>query len=262
MKTPARALVTTHDARVLRGKFKPSQAAERDFFKALKSVAREVGKIVDSHVEGAELRAPASMQKKLEAYSKKLEPWAFEQSAQLLKRVARSNRLAYQNKSKAIGRELYSRAAEDDVKRVLQALLNEQVTLIKSIPIEAGLRAQKIAFDATVAGTRAAPDKDTVEELKRQLGCTTEVAESRAQLIAVTETARSNASINQARAIAVGAKGYIWHATLDEATRASHRQMDGKYILYSKPPRLSDGTIGHAGTFPRCRCFGEPVFDD
>lgn len=252
----------TNDAKVVRGKFKPSSSAEASFYRSLRKVAQHAGHIIDNHVEGASLKQPAEMMRVLEEYARRLGPWAARQSAKLLSQVSNSNKRAYAAKSKTIGTLLKLNVAEANVGKVALALMNEQVALIKSIPIEAGLRAQKIAFDAAVAGTRAAPNEDTIAELQKQLGLSTQVATSRAQLIAVTETARANSTINQARALAVGAKGYIWRATMDGATRKSHAKMNGKYVAYDKPPTLSDGTAGHAGTFPRCRCYGEPVFDD
>lgn len=248
--------------KVVKGKFKPSSSAESEFYRQLKKVAIASGHIVESHVEGAELKNSTAMQRALEAYSELLGPWAARQSAKLLKKVSNSNKLAYQKNSQAISTALKLNVAEQDVQFIAYGLMAEQVELIKSIPIEAGQRAQKIAFEAALSGTRAAPNEDTINELQKQLGLSTEVAVSRAKLIAVTETARANASINQARAVAVGAKGYIWRATMDEATRPAHRKMNGKYVEYDKIPTLSDGTKGHAGTFPRCRCFGDPVFDD
>lgn len=252
----------TLDAEVLKGKFKPSTAAERDFYRSLKKVAQASGHIVETHVNGAELKNPKEMQRALEEYSKKLTPWATRQSAKMLEQVSKSNKRAYTNKSKAIGTALNLGVAERNITAAAMGLINEQVGLIKSIPVEAGLRAQKIAAEAFLHGTRAQPNEDTVNELKKQLGLSTEVAVSRAQLIAVTETARANSAFNQARALAVGAKGYIWRATMDEATRPAHREMNGKYVAYDTPPKLTDGTTGHAGTFPRCRCYGEPVFDE
>lgn len=254
--------LTLDAPKVIRGKFKPSTAAEKEFYRALKKVAQASGHIVDTHVDGAEIKNARAMQKALEDYSRKLEPWAMRQSKKMLETVARSNKRAYEAKSKAIGTALKLNVAENNVERAAIALMNEQVSLIKSIPIESGLRAQEIAREAFLHGTRAQPNDDTIRELEEQMGMTTEVATSRAKLIAVTETARANAAFNQARATAVGAKGYIWRATMDGATRPAHAAMDGEYVRYDSPPHLEDGTVGHAGTFPRCRCYGEPVFDD
>lgn len=261
--------VFTNDApKTVRGKFKPSKAAEREFYRQLKKVAEASGHIVEQHTGGAELLIDSrEMQAELRRYSEKLEPWARRQSAKLLEQVQKSNKRAYQNKSKAIGTALKFGVAERDVGEMAMALTNEQVGLIKSIPLEAGLRAQKIAFEAALTGTRAAPNDDTVSELQEQMGMSTEVAVNRAMLIARTETARANAYINQARAVSVGARQYRWHNSGDGAVRHSHRiykgrRLQGMIFSWDSPPTLDDGMTGHPGTFPNCRCFAEPVFDD
>lgn len=258
----------TFDAKkTFKGNFKPSSNAERDFYRALKKVAQVSGHIVDTYVNGAVISKSYEMQEALKKYSENLTPWAVRQSAKLLQQVQKSNKRAYQNKSKTMGRLLQSTFAESEVGDLAVSLLNEQVGLIKSIPVEAGLRAQKIAYEAFLHGTRAAPDQDTIAELEKQMGLTTEVATSRAQLIAVTETARANAAINQSRAMSVGSHQYRWHNSGDGAVRHSHKfykgkPMQGQIFSWDKPPTLDDGTKGHPGTFPRCRCFAEPVFDD
>ena len=276
--------------KTLKGKFKPSAAAERAFYQQLKKVAQVSGHIVERHAEGAGLRNPKAMQEELKRYSQKITPWAARQSAKLLESVQKSNKRAYQNKSKAIGVALNLGVAEQPVGEVALALLNEQVALIQSIPLEAGLRAQRIAYEAFLKGTRAGAspelvkefteerlnaiamhnqlanlsgEKELVEEMER----TTEVAVNRAMLIARTETARANASFNQARAISVGSRQYRWHNSGDGAVRHSHKvykgkPLQGRIFSWDDPPTLSDGMTGHPGTFPNCRCFAEPVFDD
>jgi len=259
--------LTLDAKKTLKGNFKPSSTAERDFNRALKKVARVAGHIIESHVDGVKITNQNDMQKALESYSKLITPWANRQSLKLLEKVQKSNKAAYKKKSTAIGVALNHNVAEKDVGEVARKLLNEQVGLIKSIPIEAGLRAQKIAEEAFFHGTRAVPDQDTILELQKQLGLSTEVAISRAQLIAVTETARANASINQARAMAVGSGQYRWHNSGDEAVRHSHKfykgkKLQGMIFSWDAPPTLDDGMKGHPGTFPRCRCFADPVFAD
>ena len=258
--------LTFDAARTIRGKFKPSSAAEKAFYRQLKKVAQVSGHIVDRHTDGAYIQDPKLMQDELRRYSEKLGPWATKQAAKMLDQVQRSNKRAYQNKSKAIGTALRLGVAEKDVGEAALVLLNEQVGLIKSIPLEAGLRAQKIAYDAVLTGTRAAPNEDTIRELEEQLDLSTEVATSRALLIARTETARANATINQSRAMAVGSGSYRWHNSGDEAVRQSHKKYRGKTLQgmifsWDDPPTLDDGMRGHPGTFPNCRCFAEPIFD-
>lgn len=259
----------TLDAKkTVKGKFKPSAAAERQFYRQLRKVAQASGHIVDRHVSpGARIAHEKKMQAELNAYAKALEPWATRQAEKMLEQVQKSNKRAYTNKSKAIGLALREGMADQDVGQVALALLNEQVALIQSIPIEAGLRAQKIAYEAFLTGTRATPDPDTIAELEQELGLSTEVATNRAMLIARTETARANASINQARAMSVGSGQYRWHNSGDESVRHSHKfykgkRLQGMIFSWDRPPTLDDGMTGHPGTFPNCRCFAEPVFDD
>lgn len=256
--------------KTLKGKFKPSPSAERQFAKSLKKIARASAHIIEQgvygHNNGWGWQLDPSVQRELEAYSKKLGPWAQAQSAKLLEQVQRSNKRAYQNKSKAIGEEITLEANDSHIGIIARALMEEQVALIRSIPIEAGRRAQDIALKSVLAGKRAAPDEDTIAELQKQMGMTEEVAINRATLIARTETARSNAAINQARAMSVGSSQYRWHNSGDGAVRHSHKiykgkPLQGRIFSWDDPPTLSDGMTGHPGTFPNCRCFAEPVFD-
>lgn len=258
----------TFDAKkTVKGKFKPSTVAERELAKQLRKVAQVAGHIVDRHTDGAGIVDEHAMNDELKKYSDKLDPWARRQAKKMLDTVKNSNKRAYSNKSKAIGVALKLDAGEVKVETASLKLLNEQVALIKSIPIEAGLRAQRIAYEAVLNGTRAEANAEKLLELQKEMGLTTEVTISRAVLIARTETARANASINQARATAVGSSQYRWHNSGDGAVRPSHKtlggsRLQGKIFSWDEPPTLDDGMTGHPGTFPNCRCFAEPVFDD
>ncbi len=256
-----------YDAKTITGKFKPSTAAERDFYRQLKKVAQVSSHIIEQHTNGAEIKYPKQMQAELTRYAQKLGPWATRQSAKMLQQVQNSNKRAYQSKSKAIGKALQLGVAENDVGLLSLSLLNEQVALIKSIPEEAGLRAQKIAYEAFFAGTRATPDAETINYFVEEMGYTTQYAVSRALLIARTEVARSNAAINQARAQSVGSTHYRWHNSGDAAVRKSHKKYQGKNLQgmifsWDKPPTLDDGYTIHPGQIFNCRCFAEPIFGD
>lgn len=245
-----------------RSRFKSSTVAERNFAKQLKKVARAAGHIVERHAHGARLDDEQAMLRALNEYAKVLDPWARRQALKMQETVERQSRVAYKNKSKAIGKALQIGVAEQNVGQAAMALLNEQVELIKSIPIEAGLRAQRIAADNFLEGTRAKPDQDVIDQLVNEMGMTTEVATNRAKLIARTETARANASFVQARASALGVRSYIWRTSGDESVRPSHKRMNNIVVEYANPPTLSDGMTGHAGTFPNCRCYQDPILPE
>lgn len=239
--------------------------AEREFIKALKKVARASAALVDKHVDGHKVEREEQMMKSLENYSKILTPWAERQAAKMLYQVSKKSRKAYTTKAynqnaNLINQALKTQVAEADVGITAAALMREQVALIKSIPLEAGLRAQKLAREAIFNGSRAS-------EIATELQKTEKVTESRAELIARTETARANSALIQARSSALGARRYIWRNSGDGAVRESHdkyhgQKMDGQIFSWDKPPKLDDGTVGHPGTFPNCRCYPEPLFDD
>jgi uncharacterized protein with gpF-like domain len=245
-------------------KFRANAEAERNFYRALKKVAKTSSHIIEHHRDGLSIKDDRAMMKALKSYAELLGPWAERQSAKLLEKVEKSNKRAFRQQSKTMATLLNTGPANANVVEVARKLMNEQVALIKSLPIEAGLRAQKIAFDNILNGRRAIPDPSVVKQLMEDMEMTESVAINRAKLIARTETARANASFVQARASAVGVTHYIWRATMDgiPPMRAAHGKMNGKIVAYSKPPTLVDGTTGHAGTFPNCRCWQEPILPD
>jgi SPP1 gp7 family putative phage head morphogenesis protein len=150
-----------------------------------------------------------------------------------------------------IQREL---SAETFVGRTVQELIDDQATLIKSLPIEAARRVQKLALDNFAAGGRS---KDIIDEIMR----TGDITRSRATTIARTETGRASTMLTQARAQSVGSDSYVWRTSRDRRVRDSHKHMEGKLVRWDSPPTL-DGLTGHAGTLPNCRCFPEIIVPD
>lgn len=138
---------------------------------------------------------------------------------------------------------------------LMQALLAEQVTLIKSIPLKAAQRVHELTLKGLEDSTRSS---EFVAEIMRS----GEVAESRATLIARTETARTASLLTQARAVHIGSEGYIWRTSGDSDVRHSHKEMNGKFVRWDTPPTLSDGTKTHAGQIYNCRCYPEPVIPE
>lgn len=234
--------------------FRPSRSAEVQFSRALKKVAKVSGHMVEAHVEGHQVVNWKGLEKALHDYSQLIGPWARRQAGKMLEQVSKSNRRAYNKKSKEMGALLKLNVAQEDVGQVAAKLMAEHVELIKSIPVRAGIRAQSLSMEAVYNGARAS---EVAEELRKS----TKVSKSSAKLIARTEVARANASITQARASSLGAQSYIWRTTMDGAERDSHAKMNGKTVLYSEEPVLIDGTKGHAGTFPNCRCYQDVQFD-
>ena len=188
----------------------------------------------------------------LTEYAKMIEPWADAVAGFMVADVARRDRAMWAHNSKdmarALGRELQN-APTGDVLRRLQA---DQVTLIKSIPLEAAKRVQDLAERTLLTSGRA-------DGIAREILATSDVTESRARLIARTEVSRASSNLLQARATWAGSDGYTWRTSGDDDVRPSHAAMEGVYVRWSHPPTL-DKMVGHAGCFPNCRCFAEPIF--
>ncbi len=56
----------------------------------------------------------------------------------------------------------------------------------------------------------------------------------------------------------VGIKGYIWRTARDSKVRDSHRELEGKYFLWSKGAQMPDGRWVHPGGDYNCRCVAVP----
>jgi SPP1 gp7 family putative phage head morphogenesis protein len=110
---------------------------------------------------------------------------------------------------------------------------------------------QNKAIEAVVTGGRAEP-------FAKEIAASGDVSRSRANLIARTERDVQPAR-DQARALSIGSNGYIWRTAEDGDVRHSHREMEGKFVEWGRPPTL-DGMTGHAGELPNCRCYKEIVF--
>lgn len=87
-------------------------------------------------------------------------------------------------------------------------------------------------------------------------------------LIARTETSKTQTALTQARAERLGLGWYIWRTSEDSRVRSSHDHMDGVLINWKNPPRpeLLAGEENpppayHAGEIYNCRCYPEPVVD-
>ena len=191
----------------------------------------------------------------LDAYSEIIDGWANRVAENFVSQVMRHNDAQWKEQSLEIGKGLRDLIDNTSTGQVVQSLIAEQVKYIKSLPLQAADRVYDIqnrAIQAVAAGER--PDA-----FAKEIAATGNVAASRAQLIARTETGRATTAIIQARAVAAGSVGYIWRTADDGDVRHSHAQMEGKFMLWSSPPTL-DGMTGHAGCLPNCRCWCEVVF--
>ena len=230
-----------------------TRKAERQYAQALRKLAEQVGGIVGAFPAGDPSVVP-TLNQMLRAYADALTPWAQATAQRMLESVNARNLQDWQEMSAFMSAELKRKVLQAPVGQVAQDLLALQVDLIKSIPLDAAERVQRLTLEGLENSTRAAT---IAKEIQR----TSEVSQSRAMLIARTEVSRTAMTLTQARAEAVGSVGYIWRTSGDGDVRQSHKAMANKFVRWDEPPTL-DGLKGHAGCLPNCRCYAEPVLPE
>jgi len=226
-----------------------SKKAERAYQSQLLKVARNVDQIVRS-LKGQPGYAD-KIAASLERYAAAVEPWAISVASRMVAEIDARDKASWRSVSETISKGLRDELRNASTGKVVQALIDEQVTYIKSLPLEAAQRVQKLALNAATGGGRA---DDIVSAIMK----TGDVTKSRAKMIARTEIGRASEALTEARALSIGSEGYIWRTAKDSDVRHSHKMMEGKFVAWGSPPTL-DGLTGHAGAVPNCRCYPEPV---
>lgn len=217
-------------------------------------MAREVGRIVGAFPAGEEEYLSEILQA-LKSYSGALKPWAKMTARRVLSLVVDQDDEAWRRHSMEMGTELRRQIETAPIGETLRDALDRQVTLITSLPIDAGHRVHELTIESQWNGARA---KDIATEIMR----TGQVTSSRATMIARTEVSRTSMDLVKARAEHIGSPGYIWHTAHDGAVRPEHAKMDGKFVRWDSPPTLREGNreyTFHAGCIFNCRCWAEPV---
>ncbi|EPB8535567.1 phage minor head protein [Escherichia coli] len=231
-----------------------NRQAEIRYRTSLRRIARAVGDIVNGRYDGSN-DSITEIIEALERYSEIITPWATKVAENFTADIVRKNDEQWRKHSKTISRELRNLVNSAPPGQVMKSIVAEQVKYIKSLPLEAADRVYDIqnrAIDAVVTSGRA-------EHFAKEIAASGDIAKSRADLIARTELGRATGALDQARALSIGSNGYIWRTAEDGDVRHSHREMEGKFVEWGKPPTL-DGMTGHAGELPNCRCYKEIVF--
>lgn len=237
-----------------RRKFASVRKAEAHYAAQLRSIANQCGVIIRGLTPEGGVPDPGVVENALRRYAEIIRPWAKSVGTRMLADVSRRDEAVWKSLSKDMSRALGEEIQRAPTGEALRRLLDEQITLITSIPLKAAERAHKLALETRTSGARYGT---IVEQIMRS----GHVARSRATLIARTEVARTASGLTQARATYLGSEGYIWRTSEDSDVRRSHKKMAGKFVRWDRPP-TTDGLVGHAGQLPNCRCYPEPVIPD
>jgi SPP1 gp7 family putative phage head morphogenesis protein len=227
------------------GEFTASRAAEREYERKLRSLAERIRNILLTS-------PPEAAEKLLREYAALVEPWALQSVTSMLAQVRRKNERTWQSTAKRMGLEMRALVNSPGVGEAVRERIDANMTLIKSLMLDSADQVAAMVRDNMAAGSRA---DDLAARIADHIG---DASINRARMIARTEVSKAGTALTRARALDVGSGGYIWRTARDGSTRPSHRAMEGKFVAWDKPAEL-DGMRGHAGEFPNCRCYPEPV---
>lgn len=245
-----------------KSKWKRARQAEDQYARHLRSVADQIGRIV----KGLPPDDPAqltALENLLRQYAEIIKPWAISVASKMIASVQQKDEAMWRQLSQDMGASLRQEVARAPTGQLLKDLLNENVVLITSLPIEAGQRVHKLAIENLFTGER-------YDSVMADIMRTGDVTKARATLIARTETARVASTLIEARATHIGCTHYIWRSSEDGDVRnidgnpvGSHRLLNGRVIAFDSPPIAStNGMRFHAGQGPNCRCWPEPLLPD
>jgi len=230
-----------------------SRKSEAQYARQLRKIAQHVGDIINGFPAG-DPSSVTPIDYALQQYADLITPWARQVASTMIEDVNLRDKSMWADISKQLSAGLRRELQNTTVGDLTSALLSEQVTLIRSIPLEAAQRVHELTLTGLTDSTRAS-------EIAREIRRSGQVSASRANLIARTEVSRTASALTEARARYVGSEGYIWRIVGDKDTRDSHYKMRNKFVYWDKPPTL-DNLTGHAGCLPNCRCYPEPVLPE
>jgi SPP1 gp7 family putative phage head morphogenesis protein len=227
---------------------------EADYSRALREIGRHCGVIIRAYPPGDD-SILSSLMGLLRAYSDALGPWATATSKRMIGEADLADQKNWKALSRAMGRSLHTEITRTDVGTTFQQLLRDSIGYIKSIPLDAAERVQKLTIEGLENSSRGA-------EIREEILRSGEVSTSHAVMLGRTLTATASGALMQARAEGIGSEGYVWQTSRDSDVRESHRKMQGKFVRWDSPPTL-DGWTAHAGiNIANCRCYCAPVIPD
>jgi len=237
--------------------FQKSRNPEKDYAKKLKSIAKQIGILVNGFAPEGQVSNLDMLVKALTDYADMITPWARTVAARMLYDIAKLDEGMWFKLGEEIGRDLRKEIEFTRTGTMMTEALNEQVNLIRSLPIEAAQRVHQLTMEAISDGTRA---KEIAAEILR----TGHVTASRATLIARTEVGRTAAELTKARAATAGSEYFIWRTAGDQDVRHDHAILNGKMFKWTDPP-VSDIKYNRKslpGAIYNCRCYPEPVIPE
>jgi SPP1 gp7 family putative phage head morphogenesis protein len=198
------------------------------------------------------------------AESKQWKQIAENEAYRMVETVSVQNAKSWREVAKKSGksRQIYEAIRSDVVNnRMLPDMVRANARLISGVPDEIASKISNFAAKSALEGKRS---EAVLAEIKRYAP---HISESKARLIARTETAKAQSQISQVRAMAVGSVYYRWETSHDQRVRSSHAHMQGVICDFRHPPAperiIGEKSLGNynAGCIFNCRCIAQPIID-
>jgi len=235
--------------------------AESIYARNLMSVAKGVDNIVKRY-DPNDSQSSGDVLKALQDYGKSLRQWAKQEAERMTNEMVAVDEKKWKQQSLKMSKILYDEINKAPIDELMKEYMDEQVVLIRSMPLEAAKRVHKLVLERSrVGGARA---QSLVDDIMR-IG---QVTENRAKLIARTEISKISTGLTKARSETIGADWYVWRTSQDARVRDSHKHMEGVLINWNDPPSPEQlkgikTKLGkyHAGEAPNDRCYPEPIIN-
>ena len=236
--------------------FEFSRRAEEAYARQLRKIARHIADIVRGFAPDGDVTPEANAQitDAMQRYSTVLGPWAENVGRRMLADVDRRDARSWEGYSERIGRALKREVTDAPTGDAMRTRLADQVTLIKSLPLDAAQRVHELTVKGLTEGRRSS-------EIAAEIMRTGEVSAARATLIARTETARTSSILTEVRAKSIGCTHFTWKTSKDAQVRPSHRKVGGQVFAFADPPVVDGAPLLPVQTF-NCRCWIQPVLPD
>jgi SPP1 gp7 family putative phage head morphogenesis protein len=193
-------------------------------------------------VEGVTEATAAAMRRLVLTLNASLEDWAV--------RVEEWHRQRFAQLFTASGAKLDMLLGRGDVRATLQAVLAENVSLIKSLDDQMRNGISGSVFRGLTARS---PAREVAREIRKVAG----IAARRAELIAADQLQKLTGRLDQERQEQVGIKRFKWRHSGKRNPRPEHVARDGKIYRWDSAVARSDPP----GRAIRCGCRAQPIVD-
>ena len=229
----------------------------RDIIREVKAAFRE-SSFKSAMDAGITTQARIRLNSLREKWEVRFNKLAKESVAKMIARVDKNSLVTLNQSLREVSKGLEIDTAYSDQRLidVIQASTQEAAQLIKRIPSQYLDQVQGEVMRAITSGRGM---QDLVPFFKQKYQGDVRWARH----VAMDQTRKTAASINQVRLQKFGVEEYVWvHTMGSRYPRKDHIAMSGKTFRYDDPPVIDKrtGERGHPGTAVFCRCVSRPLF--